>query len=193
MNETGMLTHILEIFWIEKLRFTQYTFQQIAKLTEEEYEFSGEGRPKSIAWAVDEMAAYDRNFSFYLPLSMRVSSLFFFAPYQENEVEKDIESIRDKYTPPAFPVRFLDISIDSAKQLEIKESSPQRDKLLKDWRLTLLRLEDRLSKLSEEDAFKKRYASLSGIHTIAGAINNSTEFCHFLWNQHAAPFINHES
>ncbi|TGN14322.1 hypothetical protein [Leptospira ilyithenensis] len=189
MNETDMLTHILEIFWIEKLRFTQYTINKIAKIPDSEYEFSSADRPKSIAWAVEQMVAFDRNFAFYLPLSLRFGALFSFPPYKELDVEKDVEDIRDKFTPPAFPLRFLDISIDSAKLLNITNVNVSKEKLIKDWRLTLIRIEDRLAGLSEKEAFKKRYASLSGIHTLPGAINNSTEFCHFLWNKHAAPFL----
>ncbi len=193
MNETDMIPHIIEIFWIEKLRFTQYCIQQIRKYPESELEFSNHDRPRSMLWALEQMAAFDRNFAFYLPISIKFSSLFFLSSFGEQEVEKDIEGIRDKYTPPAFPVHFLDIQISAAKDLKIDDSGLRSDKFFKEWRLTLLKIEEKLSKFSEADAFKKRYTSLSGIHTISGAINNSTEFCHTLWNLHIAPYIKTES
>ncbi|MDZ4726007.1 MAG: hypothetical protein SH817_07610 [Leptospira sp.] len=193
MNETDMIPHIIEIFWIEKLRFTQYCFQQIGRISDAEYESSDQSRSKSIAWAIEQMAAFDRNFAFYLPISILFSSFFFLGNIEESEIEKDIEAIRDKYTPPAFPLHLLDISISSAKELKIPETSPSRSKLMKEWRLTLIRVEEKFEKFSEADAFRKRYTSLSGIHTIPGSINNSTEFCHRLWHEHIGPFLINES
>ena len=64
MNETDMIPHIIEIFWIEKLRFTQYCFQQIGRISDAEYDSSDQSRSKSIAWAIEQMAAFDRNFAF---------------------------------------------------------------------------------------------------------------------------------
>ncbi|TGL62241.1 hypothetical protein EHQ58_03285 [Leptospira ognonensis] len=193
MNETDMIPHIIEIFWIEKLRYTQYCFQQIGKISELELEHSGPDRTKSIIWAVEQMAAFDRNFAFYLPISILFSSLFFIGTIEERDVEEDIEGIRDKYTPPAFPIHFLDIQISSARDLKINTNGTRRDTFLKEWQLTLIKIEEKLHKFSENDAFKKRYTSLTGIHTIPGAINNSTEFCHKLWNHHVAPYLKPES
>jgi hypothetical protein len=193
MNETDMIPHIIEIFWIEKLRFTQYCIQQISKIPETELATSDARRPKSIVWALEQMAAFDRNFAFFLPLSTRFSSLFFLGSFEEMEVEKDIEDIRDRYTPPAFPVHFLDIQINTAKDLKVGDTNSNRDKFFREWKLTLIKIEDKLSKFTESDAFRKRYASLTGIHTIPGAINNSTEFCHTLWNEHVVPYLISES
>jgi hypothetical protein len=193
MNETDMIPHIIEIFWIEKLRFTQYCFAQISHIPESDLDFSNEMRSRSMFWALEQMAAFDRNFSFYLPISIRISSWFFLSSFGETEVEKDIEDIRDRYTPPAFPINFLDINISSASQLKIVDSGRRSDKFFKEWRLTLIKIEEKLTKFSDADAFQKRYTSLSGIATLPGAINNSTEFCHRLWNEHIAPFIKNES
>lgn len=184
-----MIPHIIEIFWIEKLRFTQYCFDQLAKVSEIEFAVTSAKRPKSIAWCLEQMCGFDRNFAFYLPVSMSLSSIFFFTAYQEFDVEQDIESIRDQFTPPAFPLHFLDIVIKSATDLKIQKTEPLKTQMMEDWRSALIKIEQRLSLLSADDAFKKRYASLSGIHTVSGAINNSTEYCHDLWNQNVAPFL----
>jgi hypothetical protein len=192
MNETDMIPHIIEIFWIEKLRFTQYCILQVNKVSETDFALTSHDRPKSILWALEQMAAFDRNFAFFLPISIKFSSLFFLGSFEEMEVEKDIENIRDRYTPPAFPIHFLDIQISSAKELKIKNDGTKQERFFKEWQLTLLKIEEKLEKFTDADAFKKRYTSLTGIHTLPGAINNSTEFCHTLWNQHIGPYIKSE-
>jgi len=193
MNETDMMPHIIEIFWMEKLRFTQYCFLEISKIPVSQLEVSTVDRPKSISWALDQMAAFDRNFAFYLPISIRFASFFFLGKVDEAEIEKDIESIRDKFTPPAFPNGFFNINITAAKDLMVPPADPTTSKLMKEWRLTLLKIEERLSRFTEEDAYRKRYVSLSGLHTVPGAINVSTEYCHGLWHNHASPYIKNES
>ncbi|TGM74863.1 hypothetical protein EHR01_09805 [Leptospira mtsangambouensis] len=181
MNETGMVTEILEIFWKEKLRFAQYCFDELAPLDAKaftEKKTSG----KSAEWTLQQMISYDRNFSFFLPLSLRISGFFFFTAFKDQDIEKDLEAIRDRYTPPAFPTHFWEIQISKATDLKIKATDPQVKEQCESWKEVLVRLESKLSGISERDAYRKRYTSLTGIHTISGAINNSTEFCHYLWN-----------
>ncbi|MDF3820436.1 hypothetical protein P3G55_11020 [Leptospira sp. 96542] len=180
-----MLTEILDIFWKEKLRFAQYCFDTLAKMDLDRLQ-KKQTDGKSLYWAVGQMVAYDRNFSFYLPLSLKLSSFFFFASFKEQEIEKDLESIRDAYTPPAFPAHFWEISIASVGELKIKTTDPKIKELCESWKLVLEQLETKLSGISDKDAYRKRYTSLTGIHTISGAINNSTEYCHYLWNLYTA-------
>ncbi|WP_244594381.1 hypothetical protein [Leptospira ryugenii] len=188
-----MIPSIIEIFWIEKLRFTQYCFQKIASISREDWERVPSPQAKSVAWAVSQMAAFDRNFAFYLPASMALSTFFFRSKIEELDIEKDLVEIRDKFTPPAFPLHFLDISIQRAADLKIPESDRERTRIMKEWRMTLVKIEEKLGQISEAEAYKKRYTSLTGIYTIPGAINHSTEFCHRLWNEHIVPFIKSES
>lgn len=183
MNETGMVIEILEIFWKEKLRFAQYCFDELASLdakTFAEKRTSG----KSAEWTLQQMISYDRNFSFFLPLSLRISGFFFFTAFRDQDIEKDLETIRDKYRPPAFPTHFWEIQISKASDLKIKATDPKVKEHCESWKEVLIRLEVKLSQVSERDAYRKRYTSLTGIHTISGAINNSTEFCHYIWNLH---------
>ncbi|WP_208861466.1 hypothetical protein [Leptospira brenneri] len=183
MNETGMVTEILEIFWKEKLRFAQYCFDELAPLEAKSYVAIGP-TGRSADWTLQQMISYDRNFSFFLPLSLRISGFFFFNSFKDQEIERDLETIRDRYTPPAFPSHFWEIQITKAADLKIKAEDPFVKRQCESWKEVLVRLESKLSGISERDAYRKRYTSLTGIHTISGAINNSTEFCHYLWNLH---------
>ncbi|TGL51328.1 hypothetical protein EHQ59_10500 [Leptospira kemamanensis] len=183
MNETDMVTEILEIFWKEKLRFAQYCFDELASLDAKT--FPGKGKTgKSPQWVLQQMVSYDKTFRFYLPISLKLSSFFFFHSFKDQEIEKDLESIRDRYTPPAFPAHFWEIHISEAKELKIKATDPLVSEYCESWKEVLLQLEEKLSQISETDAYRKRYTSLTGIHTISGAINNSTEFCHYIWNRY---------
>ncbi|TGL92460.1 hypothetical protein EHQ68_01210 [Leptospira congkakensis] len=183
MNETGMVTEILEIFWKEKLRFAQYCFDELALIDAKSFADRRAGG-KSPEWTLGQMISYDRNFSFFLPLSLRISGFFFFTAFKDQDIERDIEAIRDRYTPPAFPSHFWEIQITKATDLKIKAADPVVKEHCESWKDVLERLEVKLSLISERDAYRKRYTSLTGIHTISGAINNSTEFCHYLWNLH---------
>lgn len=182
MNETDMLTEILEIFWKEKLRFVQFCFDSLSKLSNESLHKKSQNHKKSVHWAISQMIASDRNFSFYLPLSIRLTSFFFFGSFREQEIEKDLDQIRDKFTPPAFPAHFWEINIQSAEGLKMEALDSEVQKLCEDWKGVLLLLEEKLARITEKEAYRKRYTSLTGIHTISGAINNSTEYCHHLWN-----------
>lgn len=178
-----MVTEILEIFWKEKLRFAQYCFDELASLDAKT--FPGKGKTgKSPQWVLQQMVSYDKTFRFYLPISLKLSSFFFFHSFKDQEIEKDLESIRDRYTPPAFPAHFWEIHISEAKELKIKATDPLVSEYCESWKEVLLQLEEKLSQISETDAYRKRYTSLTGIHTISGAINNSTEFCHYIWNRY---------
>lgn len=181
MNETDMVTEILEIFWKEKLRFAQYCFDELATLDAKSFQ-KKRSSGKSPEWVLQQMVSYDKTFRFYLPISLKISSFFFFHSFKDQEIEKDLENIRDRYTPPAFPPHFWEIHISDAKEINIKALDPIVKQHCESWKEVLLELELKLSHISETDAYRKRYTSLSGIHTISGAINNSTEFCHYLWN-----------
>ncbi|XDD45922.1 hypothetical protein AB3N60_14565 [Leptospira sp. WS39.C2] len=181
MNETNMVTEILEIFWKEKLRFAQYCFDELTSFDSKTFQEKGT-TGKSPQWVLQQMVSYDKTFRFYLPISLKLSGFFFFHSFKDQEIEKDLESIRDKYTPPAFPAHFWEIQISEAKNLTIKATDPMVKEQCESWKEVLLHLESKLSAISESDAYRKRYTSLTGIHTISGAINNSTEFCHYLWN-----------
>ncbi|XDD55967.1 hypothetical protein AB3N62_14685 [Leptospira sp. WS4.C2] len=185
MNETDMVTEILEIFWKEKLRFAQFCFDELAPLDAKSFL---EKRPngKSPQWTLQQMVSNDRTFSFYLPISLRISGFFFFTSFKDQDIEKDLEAIRDRYTPPAFPPHFWEIQIAKAEDLRIKAKDPLVKEQCESWKEILVRLETKLSGISDRDAYRKRYTSLTGIHTISGAINNSTEFCHYLWNLYMA-------
>ncbi|EMY62008.1 hypothetical protein [Leptospira terpstrae] len=185
MNETDMVTEILEIFWKEKLRFAQYCFDELASLDSKSFL---EKRPKgkSAQWTLQQMVSNDRTFSFYLPISLKISGFFFFTTFKDQDIEKDLEAIRDRYTPPAFPSHFWEIQIEKAENLRITAKDPLVKEHCEFWKEILVRLEVKLSEISERDAYRKRYTSLTGIHTISGAINNSTEFCHYLWNLYMA-------
>lgn len=178
-----MVTEILEIFWKEKLRFAQYCFDELALLDAKAFA-EKKTNGKTPVWTLQQMISYDRTFSFYLPLSLRISGFFFFTTFKDQDIEKDLESIRDRYTPPAFPAHFWEIQIAKAEDLQIKATDPLVKEQCESWKEVLVRLESKLSGISERDAYRKRYTSLTGIHTISGAINNSTEFCHYLWNLH---------
>ncbi|TGM05577.1 hypothetical protein [Leptospira jelokensis] len=183
MNETDMVTEILEIFWKEKLRFAQYCFDELATLDAQTFQEKGK-TGKSPQWVLGQMISYDKTFRFYLPIALKISSFFFFHSFKDQEIEKDLETIRDHYTPPAFPSHFWEIQITEAKELKIKALDPLVAVQCESWKEVLTQLEAKLSLISESDAYRKRYTSLTGIHTISGAINNSTEFCHYLWNRH---------
>lgn len=180
-----MVTEILEIFWKEKLRFAQYCFDELASLDAKTFQ-TKQATGKSPQWVIQQMVSYDKTFRFYLPISLRISSFFFFQSFKDQEIEKDLEAIRDRYTPPAFPAHFWEIHITEAKELKIKATDPLVKEQCETWKEVLLQLESKLSLISESDAYRKRYTSLTGIHTISGAINNSTEFCHYLWNTNMA-------
>ncbi|ABZ98961.1 hypothetical protein EHQ92_00835 [Leptospira biflexa] len=185
MNETDMVTEILEIFWKEKLRFAQYCFDELSHLDGKSFVGKTDSG-KSPEWVLHQMVSYDKTFRFYLPISLKISSFFFFNSFKDQEIEKDLESIRDRYTPPAFPSHFWEIQISEAHQLKIKATDPLVKAQCDVWKEVLLQLESKLSLISQTDAYRKRYTSLTGIHTISGAINNSTEFCHHLWNTYMA-------
>ena len=183
MNETNMLTEILDIFWREKLRFVQFCLDELSQIDRTRLDQTN-NQGKTFRWAIQQMIAHDRNFSFYLPFSLRLSSFFFFSSYKEQEIEKDLENIRDRYTPPAFPSHFWEIKVQNARELRIKSSDPDVRALCETWLEVLVRLEAKLAQISEREAYRKRYTSLTGIHTISGAINNNTEYNHLLWNLH---------
>lgn len=180
-----MVTEILEIFWKEKLRFAQYCFDELASLDAKTFQ-TKQATGKSPQWVIQQMVSYDKTFRFYLPISLRISSFFFFQSFKDQEIEKDLEAIRDRFTPPAFPAHFWEIHITEANELKIKATDPLVKEQCETWKEVLLQLESKLSLISESDAYRKRYTSLTGIHTISGAINNSTEFCHYLWNTYMA-------
>ncbi|MCU0823942.1 MAG: hypothetical protein MUF77_04810 [Leptospira sp.] len=177
-----MLAEILNIFWKEKLRFVQFCFDSLKSCDSATLNQKNESTKKSIRWAIQQMIASDSNFNFYLPISVRFSSFFFLGSFKDQEIERDLDEIRDKYTPPAFPPQFWEISIQEAEELKILSEDEEVRKLCESWKEVLVRLEAKLAKISEKEAYRKRYTSLTGIHTISGAINNSTEYCHYLWN-----------
>ncbi len=186
-----MLAPILSVFWIEKLRFTLYTLRRANECETEQLSSNVSPNGKSVISVLEECLEHDRSFGFYLPFSLRFSGFLIFPRLEESDIEKDIEFIRDKYTPPAFPQHFLDIKIETAQDLVIPNVKPELAKLLSDWRDTLNKIETKLSLISQPEVLRKRYFSLTGIHTLSGAINKSTEYCHVLWHKYAEPnFLN---
>lgn len=185
-----MLAPILSVFWIEKLRFTLYTLRR-ANECDPEILHKVISPGKSVLSVLEQCLEHDKKFGFYLPFSLRVSGFLIFPKLEESDIERDIEFIRDKYTPPAFPQKFLDIKIQSAQDLILSDVKPELSGLFVDWKDTLLKIEERLSIISQAEVLKKRYFSLTGIHTLSGAINKSTEHCHMLWHKYAEPnFLN---
>lgn len=175
-----MLAKILSVFWTEKLRFTQYTIEELAKLSE--FEFQAPKTP-SYGTILQKMVDCDRDFRFFLPISMKLSGFLFLPRLAEWDINKDIEIIRDRFTPPAFPPHFFEIRIQSASELRSENLPKYLSGLVFQWKGELMNIESRLERISEEEAYRKRYFSLTGIHTISGAINRSTEYCHQLWSK----------
>lgn len=177
----GMKSTTLELFWVEKIKLTQYTWNHISHLTDQGLDYPGDLARGNIRKTLRSEFIVDRKFLFYLPISIRMSQILPFSPMGQSELERELTQVRDICNPPALPTNLSDLIVRSSDDLDFRETDPGLHVFFQDWKETLNRLEAIFTSITEEDALRLRYFSLKGIFSLPSAVNLTAMTNHHLF------------
>jgi hypothetical protein len=161
----------LEIFWVEKIKLTQNTINITQSLSDQQLDYVGTARKTCIRKSLGKMFETDRKFAFYLPFSIRMSQLLPLSPIQQDDIEAELIRIRDLFDPPALPPFLSEIISRNSGDLDYSQSNPSLLELWKGWASSLSQIEGMINSLTENEALKIRYFTLTGIYALPSMIN----------------------
>ncbi|WP_010571292.1 hypothetical protein [Leptospira broomii] len=165
-----MDTELLSLFWIEKIKLSQYTIQTVKNLTDVQLDHP-DTLGETVRRYLNSMVASDFLFRLSLPVSIGISSILPIPRQQESEIEKDLVRVRDLFGSPPLPPGLKDIIVTSAEGLYFDECNPSLKSVFERWKRILLRLEKTIHNVSQKDSLKYRYFSVLGIVSLPVAIN----------------------
>ncbi len=177
-----METELLDLFWTEKIKLSQYTIQTVKDLSDTQLDHT-DTLGETVRRYLNSIVASDFLFRLSLPVSVGISSILPIPRQTESEVEKDLVKVRDLFGSPALPSHLKDIVVSSAEGLYFEGCNPSILPVLERWKKILLRLEKSVQGLAQKDSLKYRYFSVLGIVSLPAAINYfSTQNLFYLRN-----------
>jgi hypothetical protein len=161
----------LELFWVEKIKLTQNTINLTKSLSDRQLDYPSDLARSSIRKTLHKMAQHDRKFSFYLPLSIRMSLILPLSPIRQEDLEQELTKIRDLFDPPALPPFLSEIISRESRDLDISETNASLEGIWAEWIHSLSHIESMIYNLTEEESLRIRYFTLTGIYALPSMIN----------------------
>lgn len=167
----SMKSASLDLFWVEKIKLTQHTINISRYLSDRELDFPDPENPKTVRKALQKIVADEKVFAFYLPVSIKVSSLLPLDAVDPAGLEWEFLRIRDIANPPALPPYLSNLIARESSDLDWTDTNISLVSLWQDWQKSLSIVESTLQDLSEEEALKLRYFTWRGMYALPSAVN----------------------